>query len=233
MSFSSTSFDQTTSTVPQARSVLGSARAGRRAVGDNTYAPPRLISRVSEPRYIERSVVGGPFVTKTEVLRPGRGTKLTKLEGTPALPMNTLSIAPFYNDVRKERLVDVTDHKASAFSLEVIVTQLARLNDGWAGPGSVAPSEAVLNDALAVSSCLPPNVQPPETEVDAEDGCVTLIWKGEKSVQFFAIIFSGNGAVMGVAPNQANYKPWRLPVSDELGIVSKLEDDVALGQYYR
>ena len=198
---------------------------------DRTHALSKRIARVPEPNYILKSDVGRRPSTSWDLVKTGRSAGPTALTNAPASSTKSLSSSVFFEGFREDNLAGVINYKTSVFSLEAVVVQLARLREGWAGPETVAPSEAILQDILVVSPYLPPNVPAPVVEVDPDDGCVTLVWKSDNTEQCFATVFSGSGAIMGVAPNQANYKPWRLSVSDELGVASKLEDDAALGQF--
>jgi hypothetical protein len=114
-------------------------------------------------------------------------------------------------------------------ALDLVIVQLGRLRDGGAGDGTKSPTEATLRDVAATLTCLPPNTTMPSLEVDPEDGYVTLIW--QKPEHLFALTFAGAGAVIGTAAGGIHYRPWRISISDEIGIACKLEGDGALGAF--
>ena len=113
-------------------------------------------------------------------------------------------------------------------ALDLILVQIGRLPPEWAGSGSLAPSDNALRDVAAVLTCLPPNTPMPELEVDPEDGYINLLWRMKDNSRIFVLTFAGAGAVIGSAAGTGPYEPWRLEVSDEIGIAMRLEQDDAL-----
>lgn len=75
---------------------------------------------------------------------------------------------------------------------------LERLKDGWAGPGSVAPSSAVLADLDRVLAELPEHYDIPEVEVDPDSGHVTLRWQAQGAQEALAFVISGSRQVLAI-----------------------------------
>lgn len=111
----------------------------------------------------------------------------------------------------------------SELHISSVSARLDRLKDGWAGPGSVAPSQGVIDDvALACVAIYQAANLEPEVEVD-EDGTVVLEWR--RGQRAFCLTFLGNRRLVGtISPWTEGYGPWQAQVSDELLILSKLED---------
>ncbi|UIN36384.1 hypothetical protein [Methylobacterium oryzae] len=100
--------------------------------------------------------------------------------------------------------------------------ELARLQDGWAGPESLAPLPRVLADLSSLLPILPVQADPPEFEVDGSDGTLALVWNsGPKN---FSLILVGNGKVVGIMSPSEGYRAWTLPIAKEVEIAEKLED---------
>lgn len=111
--------------------------------------------------------------------------------------------------------------------IERLVDQLGRLNDGWAGKGSVAPTAAVLSDIDAASVVLSDLEIAPIAEVDEGDGSVKLVW--EKDERRFCLVFNGNNKVIGfITSFSEEFAPWSLPVDDDIRLADKLSDDNVL-----
>ncbi|MCP1931788.1 hypothetical protein [Bradyrhizobium elkanii] len=110
-----------------------------------------------------------------------------------------------------------------------IVRELGRIKDGWAGPGTVAPSATMLADVEAVVAHLLANAKMPSIEVDEEDGSVALRWVAASRNQSFSLVFRGNGKVSGVLAtiDPPRSKSWSLTVNDEIQIASRLDEQAA------
>lgn len=124
------------------------------------------------------------------------------------------------------------DPKVISFSLESVAIRIARLKQGWAGGESVCPPDGVFRDLVLLASILPPTIEMPDVEVDPDDGDATLLWKSNVQDGLFAIVCRGNGAITGMAPMRSGYRPWRILLSDEIGILKKLEADDSLGRFF-
>lgn len=109
-------------------------------------------------------------------------------------------------------------------SFERALSEVERLKDNWAGPGSVAPPNKVVADLRFFLSLLEPKTRAPETEVDIDDGSVTLRWYSQGST--FSCIFSGDGAVIGVFSSLTEPRPasWRCSLADERALQKSLDD---------
>lgn len=68
--------------------------------------------------------------------------------------------------------------------LERLQRDLDRLQDGWAGPGSIAPSDQAKRNVERLLSILPGIAHVPEVEVDEDCGDITLRWPGAKTLAF-------------------------------------------------
>jgi hypothetical protein len=109
-----------------------------------------------------------------------------------------------------------------------IVRELGRVKDGWAGPGTVAPSKRVLADVETVAMRLPLNLKTPTIDIDEEEGSVALRWIAADKESSFSLVFRGNGKVLGVL---ATIEPprsvsWSLGVREEVQIAFKLEENL-------
>ncbi|MBB3972508.1 hypothetical protein [Hansschlegelia beijingensis] len=120
-------------------------------------------------------------------------------------------------------LSDLTANPLSQIYINSVSARLERLRDGWAGPDTVAPSQRVIDDvARACVAVYQAADVEPEVEVD-QDGTVVLEWR--RGQRAFCLTFLGNGRLVGtISPWTEDYAPWQVPVSDELAIISKLED---------
>jgi hypothetical protein len=116
-------------------------------------------------------------------------------------------------------------HSPRPTGLEKMLTELGRLQDGWAGVGSISPSSDILRDVEHVIAALDQEIETPEFEIDPDDGCVTMFWQGGS--QAFSLIVSGNGLISGVlSPYQSVYAPWTLPAAEIEKIAGKLQNDI-------
>lgn len=93
-----------------------------------------------------------------------------------------------------------------------LISSISDLDDGWNGPGSIAPNVSVRSDIAAVLNALWNVTREPEIEV-GDDGDVALLW--DDQVSSFALTFFGNGKVVGtMTPFDEDYVPWTAAVSD-------------------
>ncbi|MBP1849708.1 hypothetical protein [Rhizobium halophytocola] len=127
--------------------------------------------------------------------------------GTAAVPQIKRSSA---SAAARNRVDDATVHPPMAQNL---TKELARLQVGWAGPDTVPPPDAVIQDILHVASCLPSNVSQPEAEVDPDDGSVVLRWLDKAGTGSFTLTFLGKGYVTGFASTSA-LSAWKMAVSE-------------------
>lgn len=102
---------------------------------------------------------------------------------------------------------------------ETVIRELARLAPGWAGPGSIAPTGRLLREILNVIVSLPFRTNPPETEVDPDDGAVVLRWSNTSNTQSFSLTFLGRGEVTGFLTGEP---AWKLKISDAINLAVKL-----------
>jgi hypothetical protein len=107
-----------------------------------------------------------------------------------------------------------------------ITSELGRLRPEWAGPGSVLPSQELIQQVELVLDRLPLKASMPQIEVEEEDGSVALRWIAPNKKRSFSLVFRGNGRVTGVLatvdPPQS--KSWSAQVTDEIRIASEFED---------
>lgn len=111
---------------------------------------------------------------------------------------------------------------------QVLVRELARLTVGWAGPGTVPPSDRVIHDILHVASCLPSGISLPEAEVDPDDGSVVLRWFSSDMSQSFSLTFLGRGEVTGFLSSPPATPAWKNKVLDAVNLTSKFNDEGVL-----
>ena len=104
-----------------------------------------------------------------------------------------------------------------------IVMSLRRLKQGWAGEGSVAPSDTVCRDIETVSGYLPSGTKQPEVEVDETTGTVTLVWPRSDYSSTFSLVFTGAASVMGILLGSEASQSWKHPVYQEATIARALE----------
>lgn len=102
---------------------------------------------------------------------------------------------------------------------------LSRLVEGWAGEGSVAPSDEVIRDLLSVLTLLPPEVVEPDTEVDPDDGSVVLRWLNADATASFSLTFFGKGEVSGYLSSASRMPAWKYRVSDTPQLTGKLTSE--------
>ncbi|RXH15150.1 hypothetical protein EAS54_18865 [Bradyrhizobium guangzhouense] len=104
--------------------------------------------------------------------------------------------------------------------------ELAKLADGWAGDGSVAPSIKVVRDVGLVLNQLPFKTRIPIVDIDEENGSVAVRWIADDRMKSFSLVFRGNGKVSGVLAtiDPPRSKSWSFEVGEEVQIASKLEE---------
>jgi hypothetical protein len=107
-----------------------------------------------------------------------------------------------------------------------VALELYRLENGWAGSGSIAPSDHIIEDVGAVLDRLPSNASMPHIEVEEDDGSVALRWIASDKLSSFALVFQGNGSVIGVSAtiNPPRSTSWTAKVSDEIRLAAAFEN---------
>jgi hypothetical protein len=80
--------------------------------------------------------------------------------------------------------------------LEKVQRDLERLQDGWNGVGSKAPSPSTLNEFYLFAGALPAALRAPEVEADDETGHVTVRWTSRTVAVSF--ILRGDGSALMV-----------------------------------
>jgi hypothetical protein len=81
------------------------------------------------------------------------------------------------------------------------VDRLGRMVDGWAGPGSVAPTTEILEEVQEFTPILPLRTRIPEIEVEPGDGEVKLAWRASSQPRSLAVAFSGDGVARVLQAN--------------------------------
>lgn len=130
---------------------------------------------------------------------------------------------------RRER--DDARKLAEASVADKVVLELAKLENGWAGEGTVAPSKKTIEEIGAVLDLLPANVAMPLIEVEEEDGAVSLRWIAANGPRSFSLVCRGAGRVTGVVAtiDPPRSTAWSAYVTDDVQIASKVEDQIADG----
>lgn len=103
-----------------------------------------------------------------------------------------------------------------------IARDLGRLQAGWAGEGSVAPSTETIRDFFRVATLLPADTREPEAEVDPDDGSVTLRWLSEGATESFSLTFFGRGEVIGFLSTSPAEPAWKINVGEFALLSEKL-----------
>ncbi|HKR92648.1 hypothetical protein [Novosphingobium sp.] len=118
-------------------------------------------------------------------------------------------------------------YKAVGWSscVERMVLDIGRLEAGWDGPGSIAPSPQLLRDIEKTLSVLPVHTREPDVEVDSSDGSVCMRWETPAEDQVLSLTFPGNGKVVFVSLvfGQDPRMPASCPVGDETRILDLLD----------
>lgn len=140
------------------------------------------------------------------------------------LPFETTAIEPRAEPLARSAQVipfGGRTAKARLSERERLLADLGRLQDGWAGPGTVAPSSETFRDVQLALNALDRRARSPSIEVDTEDGATTLCWQTDGEA--FSLIASGNGTITGVlSPYRPEYAPWTLPAGESEKIARKL-----------
>lgn len=106
---------------------------------------------------------------------------------------------------------------------EILLIELGRLIDGWAGPGTIAPSLKIMRDIEEVVPLIQSIARPPAVEVDEGDGYVTLRWTSPNG-DTFVLIFNGKQEVIGVhTPNLGQGSNWKCK-REERSLLERLDD---------
>lgn len=108
-----------------------------------------------------------------------------------------------------------------------IIGELGRLQDGWAGDGSVAPPENVRRDVEAFLGVLTlTEKNAPSVEVDDETGNVTFFWMIDFQ-QLISVDFFGDGHARCAYSNRDASKSFRarIHLNDDRELVSFLTSD--------
>lgn len=79
------------------------------------------------------------------------------------------------------------------------VSEIRELEDGWNGPGTIAPSDRAKRELLDALALLRPIEVIPEFSVDEDDGEITLNWSKRGDTAFLALKFAGNGKMAVLA----------------------------------
>ncbi len=111
-----------------------------------------------------------------------------------------------------------------------IVTELARLVNGWGGPETLAPSASIQNDVGRVVSMLNISTDTmPEVHID-DDGATSLIWANDGS-HLLSLEFFGKGYVACAFSHEDQTKCLfeKIDISDEIGLAGFLETAAANG----
>jgi hypothetical protein len=109
--------------------------------------------------------------------------------------------------------------------LERLQRDLDRLQDGWAGPGSRAPSDKAKRNVERLLSILPDIAHVPEVEVDEDGGDITLRWPGATTLAF---VLRGNDRVL-IVKTKVDDRPVvnskSFNVGEEASIMRYVSDD--------
>lgn len=111
---------------------------------------------------------------------------------------------------------------AAPTHFQQIFHEIADLEDGWNGDGSLAPSEYVKSDLQVLAQAFNAGVREPEVEVD-DDGSIALRWEDDQRVVAFTI--NGNGRVIGTMVPRTGQFPCELPIRDANKISELLSID--------
>ena len=126
------------------------------------------------------------------------GTSSIDLKGESSYIRIASQIAKYIYDDRAISDEEIETHKKS---LDVtILAELGRLEDGWSGHGSVAPTDQIINDVSAILRILKlKSKENLDIQVD-DDGRVTFFWL-IKPEELLSVDIYGDGKV------RCNYSP--------------------------
>lgn len=112
---------------------------------------------------------------------------------------------------------------AISFPIELQLTELSRLKDGWDGPNSRAPRREVIHDIELVVAVIAAKTRTADVEVD-EDGNVILAWWSPNRRQRFELAFRGTGRVVGtlVSLDGNGVPAWRADATDVMELVRRM-----------
>jgi len=111
------------------------------------------------------------------------------------------------------------------FVLKILLQNLGRISENWAGPETRGPSDSVIKDLKLALGSLPAGSKMPETEVDPDDGTVVLRWADISNDATFSLTFVGCGEVTGFLLEQSPCPAWKLDIrKDILRLRHKLND---------
>ena len=97
------------------------------------------------------------------------------------------------------------------------ITYMRRLPMMWAGPGSVQPNRAALDQAEYAARSLPRAFINCEWEIDDGDGSMSAIWKDNR--HSFMVTFMPGCVIGTLAPQQQDYPAWKVSGVAEIACV--------------
>jgi hypothetical protein len=111
-------------------------------------------------------------------------------------------------------------------AIDDLIFSAELLEPGWDCADAVAPNEEALRDAYFASYALSEETVEPEVEVDVEMGTLRLIWTSPNGRRSFALVFKGQGKVIGVFTclDGTKHAPWSLPATNDVCLAIRLED---------
>jgi hypothetical protein len=81
------------------------------------------------------------------------------------------------------------------------VDRLGRMQDGWAGEDSKAPSPAAIRDLQALTPFFPLMTRTPEIEIEPSDGEIKLAWRASSHPRSIAVAVAGDSVVRVLQTN--------------------------------
>jgi len=140
--------------------------------------------------------------------------------------------AQYEHTAYADNVIDLEAHRSSApqltgwaATLERLIIEVGRIQDGWDGPGSLAPSSSVQRDFEAALGVLPGSTAEPEIEIDGSTGSITVRWMNEIAASAAVLTFMGDGhcIIMDFNPARAGSAPIICAVHDETKILDMLD----------
>ncbi len=118
--------------------------------------------------------------------------------------------------------------------VEKICGDLERLQDGWCGDESLAPSVRTLSDLYQLLVAIPTDAQVPDVEVDEETGHVALRWTKPEQGAGFSFVLRGDGRALAVktefgAVTRVTSKPFSVAKEQDAIARYLASDDAILG----
>jgi hypothetical protein len=150
----------------------------------------------------------------------------TQEEQVTALNFVTEAFADTFDASEPAALQALLDSPQKPTVAEQISSSLGRLKDNWAGPGSVAPTDKIIQQVSSVVGHLPSLSKMPSIEVEDDDGTVSLRWVALDRKKSFSLVFRGKGrvtAIFATAEPPAS-KAWSAEVTDEISLAGKLDE---------